>query len=38
MGIVSDEMFVKNLQYLIDEKIISFSIERINEIWISIQL
>ena len=27
MGIISDRMFVQNLQYLIDEKIISFPIE-----------
>ena len=32
MGIISDKMFVQNLQYLIDEKIISFPIERENEI------
>ena len=32
MGIVSDEMFVKNLQYLIDEKIITFPTVRENEI------
>jgi len=32
MGIVSDEMFVKNLQYLIDEKIITFPTIRENEI------
>jgi hypothetical protein len=32
MGIISDQMFVQNLQYLIDEKIISFPIERENEI------
>jgi hypothetical protein len=34
---VSDEMFVKNLQYLIDEKIISFPTVRENEIWINIR-
>ena len=32
MGTISDQMFVNNLKYLIDEKIISFSIERANEI------
>jgi len=32
MGIISDQMFVQNLQYLIDEKIISFPIDRENEI------
>ena len=32
MGIISDQMFVQNLQYLIDEKIISFPMERENEI------
>jgi len=32
MGIISDQMFVQNLQYLIDEKIISFPIEGENEI------
>jgi hypothetical protein len=32
MGIISDKMFVQNLQYLIDEKIISFPIDRENEI------
>jgi hypothetical protein len=30
-------MFVKNLQYLIDEKIITFPTIRENEIWINIQ-
>jgi hypothetical protein len=30
-------MFTKNLQYLIDEKIISFTDERVSEIWTSIQ-
>jgi hypothetical protein len=30
-------MFVQNIQYLIDEKIISFPIDRENEIWINIQ-
>jgi hypothetical protein len=30
-------MFVQNLQYLIDEKIISFAIIGNNEIWINIQ-
>ena len=38
MGIISDQMFVNNLQYLIDKEIISFSMDRINEIWINIQL
>ena len=28
MGIISDQMFVQNIQYLIDEKIISFPIQR----------
>ena len=37
MGIISDQMFTKNLQYLIDEKIISFPDERVSEIWTSIQ-
>ena len=37
MGIISDKMFVQNLQYLIDEKIISFPIEGENGIWINIQ-
>jgi len=32
MGIISDKMFVQNLQYLIDEKIISFPIEGENGI------
>ena len=32
MGIISDKMFVQNLQYLIDEKIITFPIQRENEI------
>jgi hypothetical protein len=30
-------MFVQNLQYLIDEKIISFPVEGENEIWTDIQ-
>ena len=32
MGIISDQMFTKNLQYLIDQKIISFPDERVSEI------
>jgi hypothetical protein len=32
MGIISDKMFVQNLDYLIDKKIISFPIEKENEI------
>jgi len=32
MGIISDQMFVQNLQYLINERIISFPIEGENEI------
>ena len=30
MGIISDQMFVQNIQYLIDKKIISFPIDRRN--------
>jgi hypothetical protein len=30
-------MFVQNIQYLIDKKIISFPIIGDNEIWINIQ-
>ena len=32
MGIISDQMFVQNIQYLIDKKIISFPIIGDNEI------
>ena len=32
MGVISDQMFTNNLQYLIDEKIISFPDETVNEI------
>ena len=35
MGIISDQMFTKNLQYLIDEKIILVVDNRTNELgWI----
>ena len=32
MGVITDQMFVQNLDYLIDKKIISFPMERENEI------
>ena len=32
MGVITDRMFVQNLDYLIDRKIISFPMERVNEI------
>jgi hypothetical protein len=31
MGMISDQMFAKNLQYLIDQKIISNGNNRMNE-------